>query len=188
MKIFYIIPDFCIAMQCPKCKDSLLEKKSTTTGVELDACRRCGSVLLDRGEIFLHIPSKQIPVFNKAIEKAVEQKEKSGYNSPKTDKEMYNITEFPTEANQFFVDDNRNVWATEKGINKLKENSSFGLKWAETSAPATRYVRALPNLVLSSTITFGALYGLVAFALITISLLLHPFKKRIDCFFKNSFC
>ena len=158
-------------MQCPKCKDSLLEKKSTTTGVELDSCRRCGSVWLDRGEIFLQIPSKQIPSFNKAIEKAVEQKEISGYNSPKTEKEMYNITEFPTESNQFFVDDNRNIWATEKGINKLKENSSFSLKWAETSAPATRYVKALPNLVLSSTITFGALYGLVAFALITISLL-----------------
>ena len=56
-------------MQCPKCKDCLLEKKSTTTGVELDSCRRCGSVWLDRGEIFLQIPSKQIPSFNKAIEK-----------------------------------------------------------------------------------------------------------------------
>ena len=45
------------------------------------------------------------------------------------------------------------------------------LNWAEVSAPATRYVKALPNLLLSSTITFGALYGLVAFALISISLL-----------------
>ena len=158
-------------MQCPRCKDSKLEKKSTTTGVELDSCRRCGSVWLDRGEIFLQLPSKQIPIFNKAIEKAVEQKEKSGYYSPKTNKDMYNINEFPVESKQFFVDDNRNVWATEKGINNLKENSGFMLNWAEVSAPATRYVKALPNLLLSSTITFGALYGLVAFALISISLL-----------------
>ncbi len=158
-------------MQCPKCENRQLEKKSTTTGVELDTCRRCGSVWLDRGEIFLQLPSKQISSFNKAIENAVEQKEKSGYYSPRTKKEMYNIKEFPVESKQFFVDDNRNIWATENGINNLKQKSSFMLNWAEASAPATRYVKALPNLILSSTITFGALYGLVALALITISLL-----------------
>ena len=157
-------------MHCPKCKENILEKKSTTTGVELDTCRRCGSVFLDRGEIFLQLPSKQISVFNKAIESAVKEKEKSEYNSPKTGNEMYNITKLPTGSNQFFVDNERNILATEKGINELRENSSFRLNWAETSAPATRYIKALPNLFLSSTITFGALYGLVALTLITISL------------------
>jgi Zn-dependent protease with chaperone function/Zn-finger nucleic acid-binding protein len=157
-------------VHCPKCKKTILEKKSTTTGVELDSCQRCGAVFLDRGEIFLQLPSKQISVFNKAIESAIKNKEKSGYNSPKTGKEMYNITELPTESNQFYVDNERNILATEKGIKQLKENSSFRLNWAEMSAPATRYIKALPNLVLSSTITFGALYGLVALALITISL------------------
>ena len=66
-------------MECPNCKDCNLEPKSTTTGVELDTCRRCNSVWLDRGEIFLHIPSKQISPFNKAIEEAVQKKEKTGY-------------------------------------------------------------------------------------------------------------
>ena len=47
-------------MECPNCKDCNLESKSTTTGVELDTCRRCNSVWLDRGEIFLNIPSKHI--------------------------------------------------------------------------------------------------------------------------------
>ncbi|MEC7686978.1 MAG: zf-TFIIB domain-containing protein, partial [Candidatus Thermoplasmatota archaeon] len=157
-------------MHCPLCKNTALAKKSTTTGVELDTCRRCGSVLLDTGEIFLHLPSKYVSAFDKAIETSVNSKEKSGYNSPKTGKEMYNLTKFPTQSNQFFVDDERNILATEKGINELKQNSSFSLDWAEASAPATRYIKALPNLVLSSTITFGALYGLVALALITISL------------------
>ena len=106
-------------MHCPICKENILEKKSTTTGVEIDTCRRCGSVFLDRGEIFLQLPSKQISVFNKAIESAVKEKEKSEYNSPKTGKEMYNITEFPTGSNQFFVDNERNILATEKGINQL---------------------------------------------------------------------
>ena len=157
-------------MHCPLCKNAILEKKSTTTGVEVDHCKRCGSVLLDRGEIFLHLPSKQVSTFNRAIEVSVKNKEKSGYNSPKTGKEMYNITEFPTQSSQFFVDEERNILATERGMNELKQASSFNLNWAETSAPATRYIKALPNLALSSTITFGALYGLVAFALITISL------------------
>ena len=157
-------------MQCPLCKNTLLDKKPTTTGVELDNCKRCGCVLLDRAEIFLHLPSKQVSTFDKAIEVSVKNKEKSGYNSPKTGNEMYNLTEFPIQSSQFFVDDERNILATEKGINELKQTSSFRLDWAETSAPATRYIKALPNLVLSSTITFGALYGLVALALITISL------------------
>ena len=159
-----------MAVHCPTCKNTILEKKSTTTGVELDTCKRCGLVFLDRGEIFLHLSPKQIPTFDKAIEGAVRNKEKSRYISPKIGKEMYNINALPAESNQFFVDDERNILATEKGINQLRENCNFSLKWAETSAPATRYIKALPNLVLSSTITFGALYGLVALALISISL------------------
>ena len=157
-------------MHCPKCKDTSFQPKSTTTGVELDVCKRCNSVWLNRGEIFLHLPSKQISPFNKAIEKAIKDKEKSGYTSPK-DMDMYNIADLPIKSNEIFVDKTRGIWATDKGINELRTKSSFRLDWAETSAPATRYIRALPNLALSSTITFGALYGLVAFALITLSLL-----------------
>jgi Zn-dependent protease with chaperone function/Zn-finger nucleic acid-binding protein len=157
-------------VHCPKCKDTSFQPKSTTTGVELDVCKRCNSVWLNRGEIFLHLPSKQISPFNKAIEKAIKDKEKSGYTSPKN-MDMYNIADLPIKSNEIFVDKTRGIWATDKGINELRTKSSFRLDWAETSAPATRYIRALPNLALSSTITFGALYGLVAFALITLSLL-----------------
>ena len=156
-------------MHCPKCKDTSFQPKSTTTGVELDVCKRCNSVWFDRGEIFLHLPSKQISPFNKAIENAVKKKGKSEYKSPKN-MDLYSISDLPVKSNEIFVDANRGIWSTDKGINELRTKSSFRLNWAETSAPATRYIKALPNLVLSSTITFGALYGLVALALITISL------------------
>jgi len=157
-------------MKCPNCKDCELEPKPTTTGVEIDTCRRCNSVWLDRGKIFLQIPSKQISPFNKAIEEAVQRKEKSGYKS-QNNRDMYPISNLPIDSNEIFVDDNRGIWATERGINELKTSSSFRLDWAEASAPATRYIKRLPNLVLSSTVTFGALYGLVSLALITLSLL-----------------
>ena len=90
-----------MAVNCPRCKNTILEKKSTTTGVELDTCKRCGLVFLDRGEIFLHLSPKQIPTFDKAIESAVRNKEKSRYISPKIEKEMYNINALPAESNQF---------------------------------------------------------------------------------------
>ena len=157
-------------MKCPNCKDCELEPKPTTTGVEIDTCRRCNSVWLDRGKIFLQIPSKQISPFNKAIEEAVQKKEKSGYKS-QNNRDMYPISNLPIDSKEIFVDDNRGIWATERGINELRTSSSFRLEWAETSAPATRYIKRLPNLVLSSTVTFGALYGLVSLALITLSLL-----------------
>ena len=54
---------------------------------------------------------------------------------------------------------------------KLMENTSFQLEWADKTQTAARYIKKLPNLVLSSTITFGALYGLVSLALITLSLI-----------------
>ena len=157
-------------MECPNCKNCNLEPKSTTKGVELDTCKRCNSVWLDRGEIFLQISSKQISQFNKAIEEAVQKKEKSGYKS-QNNRDMYPISNLPIDSKEIFVDDNRGIWATERGINELRTSSSFRLEWAETSAPATRYIKRLPNLVLSSTVTFGALYGLVSLALITLSLL-----------------
>ena len=60
-------------MNCPKCRNTKLEATSTTTGVELDNCRRCDSVWMDKGEIFLHISSKDILAFNDAIESAIKE-------------------------------------------------------------------------------------------------------------------
>jgi len=71
-------------------------------------------------------------------------------------------------TNVFVDGTNAGIWLADKS--KLMESTSFQLEWADTTRTATKYIKRLPNLVLSSTLTFGALYGLVALVLITISL------------------
>ncbi len=156
-------------MNCPKCRNTKLEATSTTTGVELDSCRRCDSVWMDKGEIFLHISSRDIPTFNYAINSAIKHGEKSGYKSPKSNNTLIPVNDLIDGETNVFVDGtNAGIWLADKS--KLMESTSFQLEWADTTRTATKYIKRLPNLVLSSTLTFGALYGLVALALITISL------------------
>ena len=156
-------------MNCPRCRNTNLEAISTTTGVELDNCRRCDSVWMDKGEIFLHISSRDIPAFNNAINSAIKHGEKSGYKSPKSNNTLIPVNDLIDGETNVFVDGtNAGIWLADKS--KLMESTSFQLEWADTTRTATKYIKRLPNLVLSSTLTFGALYGLVALALITISL------------------
>ena len=156
-------------MNCPRCRNTNLEAISTTTGVELDNCRRCDSVWMDKGEIFLHISSRDIPAFNDAIKSAIKHGEKSSYKSPKSNNTLIPVNDLIDGETNVFVDGtNAGIWLADKS--KLMESTSFQLEWADTTRTATRYIKRLPNLVLSSTLTFGALYGLVALALITISL------------------
>ena len=157
-------------MNCPRCRNTDLEAISTTTGVELDSCRRCDSVWMDKGEIFLHISSRDIPVFNNAINSAIKHGEKSGYKSPKNSNTLIPVNNLIDGETNVFVDgSNAGIWLTDKS--KLMESTSFQLEWADTTRTATKYIKRLPNLVLSSTLTFGALYGLVSLALITLSLI-----------------
>ena len=156
-------------MNCPRCRNTNLEATATTTGVELDSCRRCDSVWMDKGEIFLHISSRDISTFNDAIEAAIKHGEKSNYKSPKSSNTLIPVNHLIDGETNVFVDEsNAGIWLTEKS--RLMESTSFHLEWADTTQTATKYIKRLPNLVLSSTLTFGALYGLVALALITISL------------------
>ena len=156
-------------MNCPRCRNTNLEAISTTTGIELDNCRRCDSVWMDKGEIFLHISSRDIPAFNNAINSAIKHGEKSGYKSPKSNNTLIPVNDLIGGETNVFVDGtNAGIWLADKS--KLMESTSFQLEWADTTRTATKYIKRLPNLVLSSTLTFGALYGLVALALITISL------------------
>ena len=157
-------------MNCPRCRNTSLEAIATTTGVELDNCRRCDSVWMDKGEIFLHISSRDIPVFNDAIESAIKHGEKSSYKSPKSSNTLIPVNNLIDGGTNVFVDgSNAGIWLTDK--TKLGESTSFQLEWADTTQTATRYIKRLPNLVLSSTLTFCALYGLVSLTLITLSLI-----------------
>ncbi len=158
-------------MKCPKCKSTTLEPRTTTTGVELDNCKRCDSVWLDKGEIFLHISSRDVATFNDAIETSIKHGENSTYKSPKNNSTLKPVSNL-TDENTVFVDvSNSGIWLSEK--EKLMNNTSFKLDWADPTQTATRYVKKLPNLFLSSALTFGALYGLVSLALITFSLFLE---------------
>jgi Zn-dependent protease with chaperone function len=124
---------------------------------------------MDKGEIFLHISSRDIPTFNYAINSAIKHGEKSGYKSPKSNNTLIPVNDLIDGGTNVFVDGtNAGIWLADKS--KLMESTSFQLEWADTTRTATKYIKRLPNLVLSSTLTFGALYGLVALALITISL------------------
>jgi len=130
---------------------------------------------MDKGEIFLHISSRDIPTFNYAINSAIKHGEKSGYKSPKSNNTLIPVNDLIDGGTNVFVDGtNAGIWLADKS--KLMESTSFQLEWADTTRTATKYIKRLPNLVLSSTLTFGALYGLVALALITISLVVgEPF-------------
>ena len=75
-------------MKCPRCRDRDMQPRLTTTGVELDNCKRCDSVWMDKGEIFLHVKPKDIPVFNDAITAALRGNEGSSYKSPKSGQTM----------------------------------------------------------------------------------------------------
>ena len=153
-----------------------MQPRLTTTGVELDNCKRCDSVWMDKGEIFLHVKPKDIPVFNDAITTALRGNEGSSYKSPKSGQTMAPVNQLSEGKAVAFVDkSNSGIWLTKKS--ELMESTSFQLKWADTSLPATRYVKRLPNLGFSSALTFGGLYGLVALALITISLLFEAFSE-----------
>jgi len=155
-------------MKCPKCKNTTLGPKATTTGVELDNCKRCDSVWMDKGEIFLQISSRDVVTFNNAIETSIKHNENSTYKSPKSNNNLKPVSDLTDGATVFVDGSNSGIWLTDKS--KLMESTSFKLEWADTTQTATKYIKRLPNLVLSSTLTFGALYGLVALALITISL------------------
>ena len=65
-----------------------MEPRLTTTGVELDTCKRCESVWMDKGEIFLHVKPKDMPRFNKPLKTAQKQKNVSNYQSPKSGQNM----------------------------------------------------------------------------------------------------
>ena len=155
-----------------------MEPRLTTTGVELDICKRCESVWMDKGEIFLHVKPKDMQLFNEPLKTAQKQKNVSNYQSPKSGQNMV-LVKVSTDAQEgVFMDPaNSGLWLTRKSMDTMRESTSFDLEWADTSLPATRYVKRLPNLGFSSALTFGGLYGLVALALITISLLFEAFSE-----------
>ena len=102
-------------MNCPRCKNTALEPRATTTGVELDNCRRCDSVWMDKGEIFLHISSRDIPTFNNAIETAINRGEKSSYKSPKNNNNLIPVDNLMDGENNIFVDGtNAGIWINKK--------------------------------------------------------------------------
>ncbi len=156
-----------------------MEPRLTTTGVELDTCKRCESVWMDKGEIFLHVKPKDMPRFNKPLKTAQKQKNVSNYQSPKSGQNMVAVfKQGSADVEGMFMDPtNSGLWLPKKTMDMMREGTSFDLEWADSSLPATRYVKRLPNLGFSSALTFGGLYGLVALAMITISLVFEAFSE-----------
>ncbi|SVA63539.1 uncharacterized protein METZ01_LOCUS116393, partial [marine metagenome] len=156
-----------------------MDTRLTTTGVELDTCKRCDSVWMDKGEIFLHVNPKDMQLFNKPLKTAQKQKNVSNYQSPKSGQNMVAVfKQGSADVEGMFMDPtNSGLWLPKKTMDMMREGTSFDLEWADSSLPATRYVKRLPNLGFSSALTFGGLYGLVALAMITISLAFEAFSE-----------
>ena len=101
-------------MECPDCKDCQLEKILSKQGLEVDYCRNCLGVWLDRGEVYLlairpEIASKRLTESEKVLKNKI---------SPKTNTAMTPIN-YP-EGIEIYICDSGGIWIDGKQINTFK--------------------------------------------------------------------
>lgn len=92
-------------MRCPDCQESLLESVLSRQGIEVDYCRKCRGVWLERGEIYLlacrhEIASRRL--------KEAEVLSKAVKLSPKTNTRMTPIN-YP-EGKEIYICDSGGIW------------------------------------------------------------------------------
>jgi len=81
-------------MRCPNCRDKDLYRVLTKQGVEVDYCKECGGVWLDKGEIYYFTKTPTYLKHN--FEESLKNQRISEKLSPKTKEPMVSITLFDT--------------------------------------------------------------------------------------------
>ena len=169
-----------VSMECPKCAGSAMRPRLTRTGVELDQCKRCDSVWLDRGEIFLHLQPKFHDELDDSLVKARQRNVVSRYASPRSGQRMLEADFTGNGRSDAYLDPaTSGCWLPADSLQTFIDDYHFDLAWAEEGRGATRYVRRLPNLALRSTMTLGGLYALLVAGLIALSLVMPAFTAEV---------
>lgn len=160
-------------MQCPVCPGQELAPRLTRRGVEVDGCPSCQGVWLDKGEIFLFAADPK--ALSEGIRDGLADARPSARLSPKTGEPM-RVFSYPGGPAIDFCPSSGGLWLDKGELKALVAASGLeGMR--EDQAPRrTRFGRAgtallaLPNLALRSVATMVGLYGMLALALVTLSL------------------
>ncbi len=109
-------------MNCSDCKDSPLEKVLSQQGVEVDYCRQCHGVWLDRGGIYLLARRPQN--FSRRLKEA-DKKNREQKLSPKTNQPM-SLLNYP-EGSVIHVCDSGGIWIDGSQILKYNQGNESSL-------------------------------------------------------------
>ena len=170
-------------MNCPNCVSESLEHKYTRQGVEINACKNCGGIWLEEGEIF-HF-TKQPVALTKALDRAISQARPSERLSPKTGEEMHEVPLFGEDLVIDMCPQTQGLWFDGGELKKLRKARPRLLTIAfdesagdvEESGEDRRMRREtivgmglprLPSLFFRSVATLVLLYVILALVLITL--------------------
>jgi len=177
-------------MKCPNCSDQPLHSMMTRQGSEVDYCKQCKGIWLDRGEIFHFI--KRPKQVDKKLTAAI-SKAQPGYKiSPRTEKPMQQIVyddlitlDYCPASGGIWFDDTelkslinheKNIKLTEETFQtdsavQRRHDKHAKQKKAKTDRQRHRALQAgllkLPNLFLRSSLTLIGLYTVLGLLLIT---------------------
>ncbi|MCM8801175.1 MAG: M48 family metalloprotease [Candidatus Omnitrophica bacterium] len=172
-------------MQCPNCRDKDLYRVLTRQGVEVDYCKECGGIWLDKGEIYYFTKTPAYLKHN--IEEALKNQRISEKISPKTKQPLVSITLFDTLIVEF-CPKTGGIWLDKGELEKLPsiEKKSLDItldkkieieerveidieeerKRKERISAIEARISPLPNLIVASTVTLAGLYALLTLILI----------------------
>ncbi len=164
-------------MQCPTCGDQPLHASMTQEGVEVDYCRQCRGVWLDKGEIFSF--TKRPKELSEAFLHAHATAKRSQRVSPKTGRPMQEITFLDGKLVLDVCPETEGIWFDEGEIERLVNAGPNLLSLridttvsspdelfahSQEALSATTLLR-LPNLAIRAYIAMFFLYAPLALLL-----------------------
>lgn len=109
-------------MNCPDCENFALEKVLSRQGLEVDYCRQCGGVWLDRGEIYFL--ARRTQTWSRRLKEG-DNKNKEKKYSPKTSKPM-TVLNYP-EGSEIYICDSGGIWIDGRQIRKYNQGNEGSL-------------------------------------------------------------
>jgi len=175
-----------MGMQCPNCRDKDLYRVLTKQGVEVDYCKECGGVWLDKGEIYYFTKTPTYLKHN--FEESLKNQRISEKLSPKTKEPMVSITLFDTLIIEY-CPKTGGLWLDKGELEKLpaieknplnitldkkirieEEKKEVDIEKERREKERLSAIGAkilpLPNLIIASGVTLTGLYALLVLILI----------------------
>ena len=165
-------------MKCPDCKEKDLVSVLTDRGVEVDYCKKCGGIWLDKGEIY-HFAEN--PAFiGKEIEEGIKRQKPGDKLCPKTGEAMGAIPLMDGALSVDYCPKTGGLWFDGKELEKLSgmgtgklkillDKNTVPEKGEEKAVPPAGRIEKLsplPNLGLRSFSVLAGLYGLLTIVMI----------------------